>query len=273
MGNSYTYPEGPDNCEGISNCPKIEDPKNGGLIFLYTVWIFSAVIITIFFLYRYTKKNSKNSSPRIISRSNSTNERGTELSFNTKKIAETLTTSPLTSPLTTAPLPIEIEPKGASTDDLLQIPYHTDLFGTVCYYLVNTISISWVLLFLVLIIDYYYDCELEGIDSLCYYGSYPIFGDYDTNAEYFFTTWVFSLVWYIILLANKDQLRGFFMIPCGMEHATHMYVWSRDVVVPTNDLEDTYEVVRWVRAVQAYVTPERLLEGHEAFVGKPSYYK
>lgn len=266
MGNSYTYPDGPDECEGISNCPKIKDPNDDGLVFLYTFWVVAATIIAIFFLYRYSKKNVPNSGARSASRSHSSGGRATELS--NMKVSLDFATNPLTSPLypEIAETTNEVVGKSFSMDDILQIPYHTDLFGTACYCIVNIISVSWVLIYLVIIIDFYYDCEVGGIDALCYYGSYPIFGDYDTNAEYFFTTWVLSFVWYAFLLMYKDQLRGWFMIPCDMERATHMYVWSRDIVTPSNDFDDTYEVVKWIRRAQMFVTPERLRDGHEAFV-------
>ena len=267
MGNSYAYPEGPDECEGISDCPRIENTSNGGLVFLYSVWALTAFVITLFLFYRHTKRNTPNSAPRSTSRG-SASSRLTELSAlkNASKASTCVDHSEsLVSPLHRLS-DSDVDPLATDADDILQIPYQADVFGTACYCMVNVISVSWLLLFLILIIDFYFDCELEGIDSLCYYGSYPVFGNYDTNAEYFFTVWILSLIWYVSILIFKDQLRGWFMIPCSMEDATHMYVWSRDAVSQTNDLDDSYQVVRWVRMVQKSVTPERLREGHEAFV-------
>lgn len=270
MGNSYAYPEGPNECEGISDCPRIENSSNGGLVFLYTVWALTTLVIALFLVYRHTKRNIPNSAPRSTSRtlSSSASSRLTELSAlkNASKAGNSVDNSEtLVSPLHRLS-DSDVDPMSTPAEDILQIPYLADVFGTACYYMINVISVSWLLLFFILIIDFYNDCELEGIDSLCYYGSYPLFGNYDTNAEYFFAVWILSLIWYVFILVFNDQLRGWFMIPCSMEEATHMYVWSRDAVSQTNDLDDSYQVVRWVRMVQKYVTPERLREGHEAFV-------
>lgn len=268
MGNSYAYPEGPDPCQGISDCPKIHHPNNDGLVILYTIWAVTGLIVLIFCIYRQKQKNVPNSAPRSASRSDTMSHRLTELSAKSPASSSHRSDdifSALTSPLHRAS-EVEIQAQSPSADEILQIPHHTDAFGSVCYFLINMISVSWVILFLVVIVDFYYDCELEGIDALCYYGSYPVFGDYDTNSEYFFTIWVLSLTWYACLLAFKNQLRGWFMIPCAMETATHMYVWSRDRDTVTMDLDDAYQVVKWVRAAQVFVTPQRLREGHEAFV-------
>ena len=265
MGNAYTYPDGPDLCQGISNCPKVDSPTTGGLIFLYLFWAFTAVIVGIFFLYRHVKRNTPNSAPRSASRTRSSSApmRATEMSSMRQSKLQNENT--IGNPLMRLS-DVEMELNAVSADDIIQMPYHTDPFGTLCYYLLCFISVGWIVIYFLIIFDFYYDCQLRSIDSLCYYGSYPLLGDYDTNAEYFFTVWCLSTFWFLFGLLYKDQLRGWFMIPCAMENATHMYVWSRDAASSNNDLDDSLEIVKWVRAVQKYITPERLQEGHEAFL-------
>lgn len=63
-----------------------------------------------------------------------------------------------------------------------------------------------------------------------FYGSYPIFGDYDLQSEFFFTNWILAFMWFVFLLMYKDQLVGWFMIPSTMQEATHMYVWTKNEV-------------------------------------------
>ena len=49
--------------------------------------------------------------------------------------------------------------------------------------LIILVSLGWLVIFLVIIIDQYNDCEFKSIDDACFYGDYFIFGDYDTNSK------------------------------------------------------------------------------------------
>ena len=149
--------------------------------------------------------------------------------------------------------------------DIVQRPYCKNTFGTVCHILWTVISVSWVLMYLVIIVDYYIDCQIKGIDNLCYYGTYPIFGDYRTSSEYFFTVWCLSLVWYSVSLLYKDQIQLWFMLPCGMSEATHMYIWTKDDIT-VESTTDTIVLVLWIRELRHRLTPRHLREGHEEVV-------
>ena len=113
---------------------------------------------------------------------------------------------------------------------IVQKPFKKTLFGSLCLFLIQLISVVWVINFMVIDADYYFDCEFRGIDSMCFYGSYPIFGDYDLQSEFFFTNWILCFAWFVILLVYKDQLVGWFMVPSTMQDATHMYVWTKNEV-------------------------------------------
>lgn len=132
----------------------------------------------------------------------------------------------------------------------------------------NLISISWLLIFLVIVVDVYLDCQFKGIDNLCNYGSWPIFGSYDTNAEYFFVVWVLSTLWYLGIVIFRDQIRGWFMLPCSMSDATHMYIWSRDIITSDNEIlfEEVSIFVKWLRELRIKFTPKHLRDGHETIV-------
>jgi hypothetical protein len=112
----------------------------------------------------------------------------------------------------------------------VQKPLKQTMFGTLCLYLIQVVSVVWAINFIVIDADYYWDCEFEGMDNMCFYGSYPIFGDYDLQSEFFFTNWILCFIWCVILLIYKDQLHGWFMIPSTMQDATHMYVWTKNEV-------------------------------------------
>ena len=163
---------------------------------------------------------------------------------------------------------IEIIYDQTSPSTILQLPFKVNTFGTLCYYLMNLISMSWIFIFLVIIVDVYLDCQFEGIDNLCNYGTWPIFGDYDTNAEYFFVVWILSTLWYLAIVVFRDQIRGWFMLPCLMSEATHMYIWSRDIITSDSEIlfEEVSIFVKWIRKLRVIVTPKHLRDGHETIV-------
>lgn len=263
MGNSYSYPTGPSSCSGVSDpCPKIQSPSNAGLILLYVVWTLVILTFVKFYFYRLMM-GKKSKTPVVTRRTLSKDHRESEM----------------------APVSLASRPSDYSSDtlekkllnvqdsevphyisDIIQRPYQICLFGNLCYYLWVMISLSWFLMFLVIIIDYYIDCQVKGIDGLCYYGTYPILGDYDTSSRYFFVVWCLSGVWYALSLIYKDQLQLWFMLPCEMTDATHIYIWTKDEVVTESPNQDTMAVVLWIRQMRKRLTPRHLLEGHEEVV-------
>lgn len=276
MGGTYSYPDGPDSCEGvIGKCPKISSPTDSGLIVLYSFWGLSALSFALFALYRQHKsKPHTGRGSEVMRTTRMSNALGaTKPSFSHNSADEVVSSLHPETPGSgkNSLLPEEdTEAKYASTDpgSILQIPYKVDTFGTICYYLVNLISISWLLIFLVIIVDVYLDCQFRGVDCLCNYGSWPIFGNYDTSAEYFFTTWCLSSVWYLGIVIYRDQLRGWFMLPSSVADATHMYIWSRDNVSADSEIisEDIPFIVQWLRKIRTDMTPKHLRDGHETIV-------
>ena len=49
--------------------------------------------------------------------------------------------------------------------------YQDTALGWITLVLVMTTSVCWILLYLVLCFDYYWQCELKSIDSACFYGA------------------------------------------------------------------------------------------------------
>eukprot|EP00965_Chrysotila_dentata_P014001 464080-Pleurochrysis_carterae.AAC.4 len=49
--------------------------------------------------------------------------------------------------------------------------------------------LQWLALFILVDFDTYYECELTGLNNMCFYGSYPIFGNYRRSALAFLITW------------------------------------------------------------------------------------
>jgi len=51
------------------------------------------------------------------------------------------------------------------------------------YSLCCLFSLSCTALFILVLWDYYSDCQVSGIDGLCFYGDYFIFGTFDFNSK------------------------------------------------------------------------------------------
>lgn len=54
------------------------------------------------------------------------------------------------------------------------------------YSLCCLVSASCTALFILVLYDYYRNCQVSGIDGLCFYGDYYIFGTFDFNSKVWF---------------------------------------------------------------------------------------
>jgi len=59
--------------------------------------------------------------------------------------------------------------------------YRTVLAGEFCWWLLIVTSLHWIGLFVLVLVDEYWDCQMTSIDNTCFYGTYFIFGSYDRN--------------------------------------------------------------------------------------------
>ena len=116
-----------------------------------------------------------------------------------------------------------------AADELLKfLPYRTSPVGMLCYALCCAVSLQFVALYIVILVDYYAACQLRSIDNLCFYGTYFLFGSYDVNGTVFFVVWVLSVIWYTTWVLCKGRVINWFRVPCGLKDANHMYVWAPD---------------------------------------------
>jgi predicted P-type ATPase len=282
MGGTYSYPDGPDACEGVvGKCPKISSPGESGLIVLYSFWGLSLLSFILFKIYRHyqtiSHQTRESEAVQVSRLSNTLGASKPSFSHTPPTQVSTQAQEEVVSALhpdgtsrksLLAEEDAESKYESISSSSILQIPYKVDTFGTVCYCLINLISISWLLIFLVIIVDVYLHCQFRGVDCLCNYGSWPILGSYDSSANYFFSTWCLSTTWYLFIVIYRDQLRGWFMLPSSVSEATHMYVWSRDVISSDSDIlsEDIPIIVKWLRKIRMDLTPKHLRDGHESIV-------
>ncbi|EFJ32188.1 hypothetical protein SELMODRAFT_439526 [Selaginella moellendorffii] len=119
-----------------------------------------------------------------------------------------------------------LEPEEAK--ELLVTGYTWSYFGEFCYCVCCLTSLHWLALYVVILFDTYNKCDIGGIDNLCFFGNYFIFGTYELNAKVFFTVWWLSVVWYTTWVLFKGRVHNWFRLPCPLSQATVAFVWARD---------------------------------------------
>jgi hypothetical protein len=67
--------------------------------------------------------------------------------------------------------------------DLLITGYTWTYFGEFCYFLCCLVSLHWIALYVLILVDTYNKCEVGGIDNLCFFGNNVIFGTYELNGK------------------------------------------------------------------------------------------
>ena len=74
--------------------------------------------------------------------------------------------------------------------------YRQDYAGVAALGVVAAFYFMWVALYVIVIAGYYWQCEFKGFNNMCFYGSYPVFGNYARNSTAFFVVWCCSLLSY-----------------------------------------------------------------------------
>jgi hypothetical protein len=63
--------------------------------------------------------------------------------------------------------------------------YTRSYFGEFCYLLCCLVSLHWIALYILILVDTYNNCEVGSIDNLCFFGNHFIFGTYELNGKPF----------------------------------------------------------------------------------------
>ncbi|KAH9540758.1 hypothetical protein CY35_14G023000 [Sphagnum magellanicum] len=106
--------------------------------------------------------------------------------------------------------------------------YTRSYFGEFCYLLCCLVSLHWIALYILILVDTYNNCEVGSIDNLCFFGNHFIFGTYELNGKVFFVVWWLSAFWFSAWVLNKGRVHNWFRMPCDLPHATFVYVWAPD---------------------------------------------
>jgi len=107
-------------------------------------------------------------------------------------------------------------------------------FGTCVSWLLPTTTGVFVAVFATILFDYYYGCTWEWPAQLCYVGTFPIFGSFNTNSYVFMVVWSAGVVWFSLLvwgshgsMANLFRLR----VPLVDAEYVHMTVEEKRQVI------------------------------------------
>ena len=94
--------------------------------------------------------------------------------------------------------------------------------------------------------------QLTGLDDLCFFGSYPLSGSFDTNSWFMFYLWLVTVILFDTLLALKKKIRAYFRLPCSVHEAEYIYIrvpLKAEVLMKT-----ATPLVAWVRKLRAKLT-------------------
>ena len=109
-------------------------------------------------------------------------------------------------------------------EDMQAQGFQSSRLGSVALVALGCFYAQWLGLYLVVLVDYYWECELTGLNNMCFYGSYPVFGSYNRNSTVLFGTWLCSLAAYSHLLIYSARLRNFYRLPCAVAVAQHVAI-------------------------------------------------
>lgn len=76
--------------------------------------------------------------------------------------------------------------------------YRKVIGGEICWCLLILGPLQWICLYIVVLLDAYYSCQLTGINNLCFYGTYFIFGSYDRNGSVRYGLSCMNLMFYAL---------------------------------------------------------------------------
>lgn len=120
--------------------------------------------------------------------------------------------------------------KASIAPGIKQAPMHMTGFsdktlGTIAFWALHSITVLLFLMYFIVLTGYYYGCDMTGIDALCLYGDWYIFGTGALNGNIFFVLWCCFFVWFAFLLYVKPTLRNFFRLEeqlslCGFVQVT-----------------------------------------------------
>lgn len=103
--------------------------------------------------------------------------------------------------------------------------YVNSKLGTLVWLFVPLTSLVLVLLYAIIVYDYYAGCEWKWPDQLCYIGKFPLFGSYEVNSHVFLILWCVGILWFAILIwGSGGRMGNAFRLPSPLLQAKYVHV-------------------------------------------------
>ena len=134
--------------------------------------------------------------------------------------------------------------------------HHSCLLGDVCYYGVYFATVMGMIWYLLIIVDTYNDCEIKGMDTLCWFGDFVLFGTETNDQWIFFTWWCCVTSWNIFLFVHGRKLRNFFRIDCEMSEAEFITCTKKQEVIT---MSNPSRIILFFRDLASKVFAENVL--------------
>lgn len=189
------YPQGPITCEEDPSCePKFPDGEHFFTRAVLYFWLLYSVLILVWSAWRLV--NRKKGRYRIDGENLNIkfDRRGSVNTSNYSRRSLEIRNSivgDLETPLLVAggsdAEVNELEDRGSEeglsfeSENVQMLGYKSAWLGDICVFGMRFVSFFVMLMFLAVIVDFYHGCEVEGLDNLCFFGNYFLFGNADSN--------------------------------------------------------------------------------------------
>lgn len=140
--------------------------------------------------------------------------------------------------------------KSSAETQMRALGYRTAPVGTAASKAMALGCALWLGVAFIVLLDYYDGCQFTGVDNLCFYGDYLIFGGWTTNSELLFQSWWLMLLWFLPLIALRNQIGTFFKDRCQLCEAEFVWVWVPDQTEGTKNVLSPGAVVLMVRRLR-----------------------
>lgn len=167
------YPTGPVPCRDDPSCDvRITSMLQPGPISIFALWGLVIVSCSTFQVLKLLASRRKPVKPIIY--------HGTK-PLSTEEVQRPPNTNSVTREAGLSECDIRLNVEGQA--ELRFTGYKTTVFGEWCYLLCCLVSLHWMAIFVLILVDTYNGCQVGGIDNLCFFGNNFIFGTYELNGK------------------------------------------------------------------------------------------
>jgi len=250
----YDYPNGPVACDDDIECTRlVRDWADTGPLIVYVFWAVCILILLGWWLYRRRWVKDREGVLVSIEQTQwkSMTDYGSRFSCNLphptmiRSYDQDLERQGLTD-----------EANGPAPGTLTVEGYVESVPGEMALASIVGISLMFVGIFFVIVVDAFFGCEFTSVDTQCLYGSYPFFGNDRGNKVYFFVLWWMEFVWFLPIFWFRDELRNWCRLPVPLAQAELVHVTKTlkaDIVVP-----NPCSILRWFMDFRQSYLPERV---------------